>query len=143
MSTDAQSPSEPSRELIEIPPKRLWFGFIGPIIAWLGLGCVDITIIWRACQHQENFGIPSEHPAVSWVLFFIGLAFAAITATAGVISHRDFRRLAHKETMLDSLAVPRGEYMAVIGVILSVTLTAGMVWMSITSLFVDLCWRAR
>lgn len=143
MSTDAQLPGDPSPELIRMPPKRLWVGFVGPIIAWILLGCVDITITWRACQHQENFGIPSEHPAVSWAFFAVGLLFVAVTAGAGVVSYRNWRRLSQAPKMLDTPAVPRGEFMAVVGVILSVTLTAGMVWMALPSLFLDLCWRAK
>jgi hypothetical protein len=105
-----------------MPAKEMWFGFLGSVVAWLVLGCVDIAIVWRACQHQEDFGIPSEHSAVSVVLFAVALIFLGITVGAGILSYHNFRKLSEQRRMLDSPAVPRGEFMAVVGVILSVTL---------------------
>lgn len=143
MSTEAKAPTDPSPQLQQMPARQMWFGFIGPIIAWLVLGCVDIVIVWRACQHQENFGIPSEHSAVGIAIFVIALIFLGITIGAGVLSYHNFRELSEQRKMLDSPAVPRGEFMAVVGVILSVTLSAGMIWTAMTPLFLDMCWRAR
>ena len=143
MSAEAKAPTDPSPRLQEMPAKEMWFGFLGSVVAWLVLGCVDIVIVWRACQHQENFGIPSEHPAVSGILFAISLTFLGITVGAGILSYRNFRALAGQRSILNTPAVPRGEFMAVVGVILSVTLSAGIVWTSLTPLFLDLCWRAR
>ena len=40
-------------------------------------------------------------------------------------------------------AVERREFMALLGVIVSVTLGMGIIWLALPPLFLDLCWRAR
>jgi hypothetical protein len=45
--------------------------------------------------------------------------------------------------ILESLAVERKEFMAVIGVIVSITLGMGIVWLALPPFFLDLCWRAK
>jgi len=143
MSADPITSSDPSPRLISLPPANLWFGFAGSVVAWILLGCSDIVITWRACMHQENFGIPSEHPAVSWLFFAVTLLLLAVTVSAGVTSYRNWRWLSQQRQMLESLAVQRGEFMAVVGVIVSVTLSMGVVWLALPPLFLDLCWRAK
>jgi hypothetical protein len=147
MSTD-QHPQQPPPEFInmpelKVPPFRLWFGFVGSAVAWISLGCLDILITWRACMHQESFGIPVEHPAVTWVFFLIALALLGVTAGAGILSYQNWRALSLQDQLLDSQAVHRGEFMAVVGVIVSVTLGIGIVWLALPPLFLDLCWRAK
>lgn len=128
---------------LTVPRRRLWFGFAGSVAAWALLGCVEVVITWRACMHQEHFGIPSEHPGVTWLYFFITLALLAVTIAAGVVSHRNWRRLSGRPRMLNSHAVERGEFMAVFGVIVSITLGVGIVFLALPPLFLDLCWRAK
>ena len=143
MSAEPSLPSDPGPRLIEMPQKRLWFGFAGSVAAWLALGCVDIVISWRACMHQMDFGVPPEHMWAKALIFLVGLLFLGITISAGIISYQSWRRLTEERKMLDTPAVPRGEFMAVLGVIVSLTLGAGMVWMALTPLFIELCWRAK
>lgn len=143
MPDDARIAGDPSPRLIAMPAKRLWFGFAGAFLAWIVLGCADIVIIWRGCQHQQNCGLAPANPEVRILIFVVSLLLLGITLGAGAISYRNWRRLSQQRRMLDSLAVPRGEYMAVIGVILSLTLGMGMIWMALPPLFLDLCWRAR
>jgi hypothetical protein len=147
MSTNYPS-QQPSPEFVDLPelrvhPRRLWFGFAGSAAAWASLGCLDLLITWRACMHQENFGIPNEHPAVNWVYFGLALALLGVTLGAGILSYQNWRSLSRQEHLLGALAVRRGEFMAVCGVIVSVTLGAGIVWLALPPLFLDLCWRAR
>lgn len=143
MPGDRTTESDPQPRVVAIEPKRLWFGFAGAFFCWILLGCADIVICWRACTHQQDFGIPPSHPGVRVLIFAVALLLLGITAGAGIISYRNFRYFSEQRKMLDSLAVPRGEYMAVIGVILSLTLGFGMIWLALPPLFLDLCWRAR
>jgi hypothetical protein len=143
MPADQRAPSDPSPRLIALSGKKLWFGFAGAVFAWIVLGCAEITIIWRGCMRQEDYGVPPSHPWVSVLLTVITLLILAITVGAGMISYRNFKQLSAQASMLESLAVQRGEFMAVTGVIVSATLAMGMVWLALPPLFIDLCWRAR
>lgn len=134
---------ETNRDDRTIQPRRLWFGFAVPAMAWLSLGILDILITWRACMHQEDFGIPNSHPAVRVVFFVLALVLLALTLGAGAISYRNFRQLSGQRGLLGSHAVERREFMAMLGVIISITLGMGIIWLALPPLFLDLCWRAK
>lgn len=137
MPTDANIPET------RIRPRDLWFGFAGSAISWVLLGCLDIVITLLACTHQEHYGIPGRHPDVSILFIAISVFLLAVTIAAGVISYRNFHRLSAQRGILDTLAVDRREFMAVIGVIVSITLGVGIIWLALPPFFLDLCWRAK
>lgn len=141
MSTTEPTPAP--REGKEVRPRRLWFGTAASAIAWVVLGCADIVITWRACMTQEDYGIPIPRPDVRILYFVVALALLALTFTAGFTSYRTWRYLTQQRKMLNSLAVPRREFMAAAGVIVAVTMGMGIVWLALPPLFLDLCWRAR
>lgn len=143
MPDEVRISGDPSSRLVAMPANKLWFGFTGAVAAWILLGCADIVITWRGCMHQADFGVPPSHPGVRLLIFAVALLLLVITLGAGAISYRNWRYLSQQRGMLESPAVPRGEFMAVLGVILSVTLGAGMVWLALPPLFLDLCWRAK
>jgi hypothetical protein len=51
--------------------------------------------------------------------------------------------LSSQPSLLETHAVERREFMALLGVIVSVTLGMGMVWLALPPFFLDLCWRAK
>ncbi len=134
MSTDARLP---------IAPRKLWFGFVTSAVAWVSLGCIDIVINWRACMHQEDYGIPEPHPQVRVLIGVLALALLIVAISAGVTSYRNWRALSAQSKLLGAEAVERNEYIALLGVIITVTLGMGIVWLALPPLFLDLCWRAR
>jgi hypothetical protein len=123
--------------------RRLWFGFLAAAVAWVTLGCVDILIAWRACQHQFGYGIPESHPGVRVLIGVIALVMLAIAVTGGVFSYRNWRAFASTDSLIETNAVERHEFMAVLGVIVSITLGMGILWLALPPLFLDLCWRAK
>ena len=125
-----------------ISSRRLWFGFAAGVVAWVSLGCIDILINWRACMHQEDYGIPNPHPGARVLIGIVALVLLAIALTAGSISYNNWRRLSTKP-LLDSEAVERHQFIALLGVIVTVTLGAGILWLAIPPFFLDICWRAR
>lgn len=127
----------------QIRPKRLWFGTATAAVAWVALGCADIVITWRACMQQEDYGIPIPRPEVRIVYFVVALVLLALTVTAGWISYRNWRNLARERELLHAQAVERREFMALSGIIVSITLGMGIVWLALPPLFLDVCWRAR
>lgn len=126
-----------------VPPRRLWFGFATSAIAWVMLGCLDLCINWRACTHQEDYGAPAAHPEVRVLISALGLALLIVAVTAGFTSYRNWRALSAHSAILNTDAVERREFMAVLGVIVSVTMGMGILWLSIPPLFLDICWRSR
>lgn len=143
MPSEPIHPSDPSPRLQALKPKKLWFGVAGSVVAWIVLGCTDIVIVWRACMRQEDYGVPPVHPGVAALIFAVTLLLLSITIGAGVVSYRNWRWLSHQRKMFNADAVPRGEFMAFVGVIVSVTLGAGIFWFALTPLFIQLCWRAK
>jgi hypothetical protein len=137
MAIDAQ------RAVSAVRPPRLWFGFVASAVSWVTLGCLDILITWRSCTHQENFGIPSAHPAVRIAFGVVAIALLVITIGAGFTSYRNWRSLSARDHLLDAEAIERHEFMALLGVIVSVTLGMGIIWLALPPLFLDICWRAR
>jgi hypothetical protein len=121
----------------------LWFGFAGSVFSWVLLGCLDLVITLLACTHQENFGIPARHPNVRVLFIAISILLFAVTVAAGMIAYRNWRRLSAQPGILDTLAVERREFMSVLGVIVSVTLGMGILWLTLPPFFLDLCWRAK
>lgn len=139
MSTTEPNPTPPA----QVRPRRLWFGTATAAIAWVTLGCADIVITWRACMQQEDYGIPIPRPEVRVVYFVVALVLLALTVVAGWISYRNWRNLARERELLHAHAVERREFMALGGIIVSITLGMGIVWLALPPLFLDVCWRAR
>ncbi|HEY4010394.1 MAG TPA: hypothetical protein VGM11_09610 [Acidobacteriaceae bacterium] len=134
----APGPGQP-----RVEPRRLWFGFASSAICWIALGILDMLITWRACIYQEEYGLPS-HPTSATVLYLTAsVLLLAITIAAGITSYRNWQSIAQQRTLLESPAVDRTEFMAVIGVIISITLGVGIVLLALPPLFLSLCWRAR
>jgi hypothetical protein len=127
----------------QVPTRRLWFGFGASALSWITLGCLDIVITWRACTHQEDFGIPSSHQSVRVLFGLLALALLVITAWAGFTSYRNWQSLSAQPHVLNAEAVERREFMALLGVIISLTLGMGIIWLALPPLFLDICWRAR
>lgn len=122
---------------------RLWFGTITAAISWTLLGCIDILINWRACQHQEQYGIPPPEVGPRLLIGCLALILLAIVFIAGVTSYRNWQQLTREGNLMRTHAVERREYMAVAGLIMTVTLGIGIVWLALPPIFLNICWRAR
>jgi hypothetical protein len=134
---------DPRGQEPRIENRRLWFGFVTSAVCWTALGCLDILITWRACIYQEDYGLPS-HPTSATVLYLTAsVLLLALTIAAGVISYRNWQVLSRSHDLLQSPAVERSEFMAVLGVIISITLGVGIVLLALPPFFLSLCWRAR
>lgn len=125
-----------------ISPRRLWFGFAIGAVAWLSVGGIYILINWRACMHQEEFGIPNPHPGARILIGVLALVLLTVAIIGGVISYSNWRHLS-AQPLLRGEAVERHEFMALLGVVVAVTLGVGILWMAIPPLLLDICWRAR
>lgn len=127
----------------EISSRKLWFGCITSAVAWVGLGCLDILITWRACPNQESFGTPGPHPYVRLLYGLVAVALLIVSIWSGVVAYRNWRQLSAEKEFMEAQAVERREYMSALGVIITVTMGIGIVWLALPPIFLDICWRAR
>lgn len=135
--------SETTTRFNEVSPGRLWFGLAASAFAWFGLGLAEMFITWRACLHNEEFGNASSHPASMAAAFAVSGFLIALAATAGFLSWNSWRRLAAERRLIDAEGRGRRDYMALLGMFVSLTLGAGMVWMLLPLFILQLCARIR
>lgn len=128
---------------IVIAPRRLWFGLVGSAVAWASLGFVDILITWRACIHDEKFGNPSSHPGAIALYMVAVVILFIVVVVAGTLSYRNWRNLSLQSQILHATATDRREFMALLGVFVSVTLGMGVLWLAIPPFVIELCLRAK
>jgi hypothetical protein len=126
-----------------VPPSHLWFGLMAAAVAWILLGFIDILITWRACVHQEQFGNASAHPDARVIYIVVAVSLFIVVLIAGTLSYRNWRAISSQRQFLEATANDRREFMALLGVFVSVTLGVGVLWLSIPPLVIEFCLRAK
>ena len=100
-------------------------------------------ITWRACLHNEQFGNAQSDPAATAASFVVSFFLLGVVAAAGWLSYTTWRRLSTQHKFLEAEGRGRHEYVALVGVLASITLGAGMVWMCLPLFILRLCARVR
>jgi len=126
-----------------VPPRRLWFGLAASAAAWVSLGLIDIVITWRVCVDGEPFGYPAAHPAARGIYMGAAVMFFSIVMAAGITSYRNWLALSGERGLSQTLATDRQEFMALVGVFVSITLGIGVLWLAVPLFLVQLCMRAK
>lgn len=126
-----------------VPPRNLWFGLSAAAAAWLILGFIDLMIVWQVCGYAEQYGADKVHTFARIAAFVISVVLFLVVVAAGLISHRNLRALSPDKGLFETRATDRREFMATVGMIISITLGAGIVWLSIPPLMIQLCVRAK
>jgi hypothetical protein len=126
-----------------VSPARLWFGLGAAAVAWVLLGFIDIIITWRSCVHQEQFGNASPHPGARVIYVAVAVSLFIVVLIAGTLSYRNWRTISLQRQFLEAAATDRREFMALLGVFVSVTLGVGVLWLSIPPLVIEFCLRAK
>lgn len=127
----------------DLPHPRLWFGAWGAAAAWVALGCIDILINWRACQHQMDYGLPPAQIGPRILIGCVGVSLVALALIAGLTSYSSWKKLTREKHVLNTTAVERPEFMAFFGMIVSATMGMGTVWLTLIPIFLNICWRAK
>lgn len=135
--------SEPTTRSVPVAPRRLWFGVIASAVAWFSLGIAEMFITWRACMHNEQLGNASSHPSSTIAAFVVTFFLIGVTASAGFLSYATWRRLSPQTRLVEAEGREHHEYIALLGVLVSLTLGAGMVWMGLPLFILRLCARVR
>lgn len=135
--------SEITSRTDQISPGRLWFGVAASAAAWFVLGLTDILLTWAACLHHEQLGGASGHPGIRLITVVITFVLFAIVLASGIISYGNWRRLSADPDLESAEGRGRKEFMALLGVFVSLTLGFGVVWLALPLFILDLCVRTR
>lgn len=126
-----------------VTPRRLWFGLATSAFAWIALGMLDILIVWRTCTSFGHGVDPGGHEGGRAMSLVLSLILLAVAVTAGITSYRNWRALSAARNLLHADGVERREFMAILGVFISITLGMGIVWLTLGPLFITACQRAK
>lgn len=127
----------------DVPPKRLWFGFSGAAVAWVIAGLADAWLAWVACMgHEAGSGVFTS-TGMRVLLGVITFGLLAVATAGGMISFRNWRRLSEADDILEAEGRARKQFMALVGVFISVSLGVGIIWFSIPIYILGICVRAR
>ena len=127
-----------------VPRKRLWFGLTTAAVAWLTAGFIDLLIVWHVCGYSAAYGMNRAHCGRARPGFRdygdavpdrLGGGHHVVSKLADAFASRASARLQAPRTAR--------EFMALVGVFISVTLGVGIVWLSIPPLLIQLCVRAK
>ncbi|MGH9521562.1 MAG: hypothetical protein ACRD3E_03405 [Terriglobales bacterium] len=126
----------------QVSPKRLWFGFAGGAASWIFAGLLNVLLAWQSCMGGEA---GSAMFTQTWVWVVLGIITIGLLATgiaAGVVSYDNWRTLSGKSDFSEAEGRGREEYMAMVGVFVSVSLVAGIVWFAIPIYIIRMCVRS-
>lgn len=135
--------SEPTTRPVSVRPARLWVGVVVSGAAWFLVGIAEMFITWRACLHNEQFGSASSHPSATAASFVVSFFLLGLVAAAGFVSYYEWRRLSTQPSLVEAEGRGHHEFLALVGVLFSITLGAGMVWMCLPLFILRLCARVR
>jgi hypothetical protein len=135
--------SEITNRTDHIAPGRLWFGVAASAAAWFVLGGADILLTWAACLHQERLGGASGHPGILLLTVLITVVLFATIVVSGTVSYRNWRQLSADADLESAEGRGREEFMALLGIFVSITLGFSVIWLALPLFIVDLCMRTR
>jgi hypothetical protein len=135
--------SEITNRTDHIAPGRLWFGVAASAAAWFVLGLADILLTWAACLHQERLGGASGHPGILLFTVLITILLFATIMVSGTVSYRNWRQLSMDADLESAEGRGREEFMALLGVFVSITLGFSVIWLALPLFILDLCMRTR
>jgi hypothetical protein len=137
MNTSVHS-SEP-----DVSEKRLWFGFSGAAAAWVFAGITDASLAWFACMGGEVTNWPFTTTGMHVMLGLITFGLLAIATVGGIVSFKNWRKLSESGRFIEAEARGRKQFMAMIGVFISLSLGLGIIWFAIPVYILGVCVRAR
>jgi hypothetical protein len=126
-----------------VPRGRLWFGVAASAVAWPVLGIADVLLTWAACLHREQSGGASRHPGILLLTILITAVLFVTIVGSGVVSYRNWRRLSADADLESAEGRGREEFMALLGVFVSLTLGFSVLWLALPLFILDLCVRTR
>ncbi|HET9086834.1 MAG TPA: hypothetical protein VFN53_04885, partial [Acidobacteriaceae bacterium] len=112
-------------------------------IAWAAVGIAGPLITWQACTHHEQLGGASAHPGMRALNIVITLVLLAIAIIAGFLSYRNWRTLSGSGRLYQAEAKTPQEFLAFLGIFISITLGFGILWFGLPLTILAFCLRTR
>jgi hypothetical protein len=138
MPTQITSDS-PSR----ISQRSLWFGSTAAAVAWALHGAACVIVSSQACLNGVG-NLRSLSPlGVRWLLAGITIGFLAIAAIGGITSFRNWIHLAEHHDLVHAEGSGREQFMALVGIFVSLAFVIGIIWAGLPLIFLDICMKAR
>ncbi len=126
-----------------VTPKRLWFGFTGAAVAWSLAGVLNVLLAWQSCMGGEQGSFIFTQAGIRIVLGVITFGLLAASIASGYISYQNWRALSQKPDIVSAEGRGRKEFMALFGLVVSVSLGMGIVWFALPIYILQMCVRAR
>jgi hypothetical protein len=127
----------------QVSTKRLWFGFAGAALAWSLAGLLNVILAWETCMGSKfGTGVFTD-AGIRILLGFITFGLLAVSVAAGAVSFRNWRRLSRESNIVEAEGRGREEFMAIFGLIVSISLAVGLVWFAIPIYLLGICQRGR
>ncbi len=126
-----------------VSEKRLWFGFVGAAAAWIVAGFLDVEWAGQGCpwsKASEVFPVPG---LTQMLLIVVTFALLAVAILAGITSYRNWRKLTGERNFVEAEVHGRREFMAMFGVLVSLTLGTGIIWFLFPIFIITSCARAH
>lgn len=135
--------SEKTMVAERVSSKLLWFGFTGAAVAWSLAGVLNVLFAWQACMGGETGSSVFTQTGIRILLGFITFGLLAISIAAGYISYRNWRKLSTQPEIVEAEGRGRQEFMALFGLVVSVSLGVGIIWFAIPIYILGICVRGR
>jgi hypothetical protein len=126
-----------------VSPARLWFGFAGSSIAWILAGVLNALLAWQACMGGEAGSFVFTQTGIRILLGVITFTLLALAIASGLISYENWQKLSRQHDFVEAEGRGRKEFMALVGVFVSATMVAGIIWFAIPIYVIRMCVRAR
>ena len=128
---------------IHISQRSLWFGSAAAAVAWALHGAICEIIASEACRNGVgNLGSLSAQ-GVRWLMAGITIGFLAISAIGGITSFRNWIHLAEHQDLVHAEGSGREQFMALVGIFVSLAFVIGIIWAGLPLIFLDVCMKAR
>ncbi len=114
--------SEPTYTAAAVPSWRLWYGITAALSAWVIQGGCGFVIADAACS-----GKTMSERGLETLMVGISVVALAVAISGGIVAYRTWSALATRR-FENVQAWGRGEFMAVVGVFISVVFTIASVW---------------
>ena len=126
-----------------VSSRRLWFGFAGATAAWVLTGILNVLLAWQACIGGEAGSFIFTQTGIRVALGVITFVLLAVAVAAGVISFQNWRTLSRQPEFMEAEGRGRKEFMALVGVFVSLSLGAGIFWFVLPIYIIRMCVRAH
>src|SRR5581483_6233143 len=118
--------------------RGLWFGSTAAAVAWAFHGAACVIISSQACVNGIGSLGPLSPLGVRWLLAGITIGLLAVAVIGGITSFRNWIHLAEHHDLVHAEGSGREQFMALVGIFVSLTFVIGIIWAGLPLIFLDI-----